>query len=421
MVLLNRDRAVALMRECNVDAIVATSPPNVLYLSDYACWLDPLFKAYMMRPGAPAELAHNFAVLPAAGEPALVVPGIWAGNAADSWVQDLWLHSIGDLDLSAVPSGLDASTADLYRRVEAGRQRAHAIDALRDMLRERGLASGRIGLELEGLSPTERERLADALPGADIRDCSNLLRVIRMVKSAEEISRLERSTQINHKAAMDSLGAARVGTTMGELRQHYVSQITQAGAQLDHFIASPRGIGIRQEPDYRLEDGDILYVDYGCIYQHYYSDNGTTLVIGEFPPELSERYDVLRDGLQAGIELLRPGVPASKVREAMIATLALGNITGSNAHGHGVGLEVRDYPIIMPETGLRIRDDCVDISSDVPLEAGMVVNLELPLYLFGLASLHMEQTFLITPGGCKRLDSDDATRPVQVEFAAAGV
>ena len=51
----------------------------------------------------------------------------------------------------------------------------------------------------------------------------------------------------------------------------------------------------------------------------------------------------------------------------------------------------------------------------------MVVNLELPLYLFGLASLHMEQTFLITQGGCKRLDSDDATRPVQVEFAAAGV
>src|SRR5438105_2854127 len=137
MVLLNRDRAVALMRECDVDAIVATSPPNVLYLSDYACWLDPLFKAYMMRPGAPAELAHNFAVLPAAGEPAFVVPGIWAGNAADSWVQDLWLHSIGDLDLSAVPSTLDPSTADLLRRVEAGRQRANAIEAVRDVLLDR--------------------------------------------------------------------------------------------------------------------------------------------------------------------------------------------------------------------------------------------------------------------------------------------
>src|SRR5207245_2446325 len=135
----------------------------------------------------------------------------------------------------------------------------------------------------EGLSPTERQRLTDALPGADIRDCSNLLRVIRMVKSTEEISRLERSTQINHKAALDSLGAARVGTSTGELRQHYVSSITQAGAQLDHFIASPHGIGIQQEPDYRLENGDVLYVDCGFIYQHYYSDTGTTLVIGELP------------------------------------------------------------------------------------------------------------------------------------------
>src|SRR5438132_8214739 len=126
MVLLNRDRAVALMRECDVDAIVATSPPNVLYLSDYACWLDPLFKAYMMRPGAPAELAHNFALLPALGEPALVVPGIWAANALDCWVQDLWLHSTGDLDLSAVSSALDPSTADLHLRFQTGR---HRVDA----------------------------------------------------------------------------------------------------------------------------------------------------------------------------------------------------------------------------------------------------------------------------------------------------
>jgi Xaa-Pro aminopeptidase len=57
----------------------------------------------------------------------------------------------------------------------------------------------------------------------------------------------------------------------------------------------------------------------------------------------------------------------------------------------------------------------------VPFEPGMVVNLELPLFLFGAGSLHMEQTFLITPGGSRRLDSDEPTRPVQVELEAAGV
>jgi Xaa-Pro aminopeptidase len=98
----------------------------------------------------------------------------------------------------------------------------------------------------------------------------------------------------------------------------------------------------------------------------------------------------------------------------MIGTLAEGGITGSNAHGHGIGLEVRDYPIIVAETGLRIRDACIDLSSDPRLEEGMVVNLELPLYLFGLGSLHMEETFLVTRDGCRRLDSDAPTQPVQV-------
>jgi hypothetical protein len=46
--LLHRQRATAFMRQCCVDALVATSPVNITYFSDYACWLDPLFKEYMM-------------------------------------------------------------------------------------------------------------------------------------------------------------------------------------------------------------------------------------------------------------------------------------------------------------------------------------------------------------------------------------
>ena len=108
MVLLNSDRALAFMRRSGIDAIVGTSSRNVLYLSDYFCWLDPMFKAYMMRPGAPAELSHNFAFVGSDGHGALVVPAIWAANAAECWVDDLWCHGSGDVDLSAIPSGLDS-------------------------------------------------------------------------------------------------------------------------------------------------------------------------------------------------------------------------------------------------------------------------------------------------------------------------
>ena len=51
--LFNRARAIDYMREYGLDVLVATSPVNITYFTDYFCWIDPLFKEYMMVPGHP--------------------------------------------------------------------------------------------------------------------------------------------------------------------------------------------------------------------------------------------------------------------------------------------------------------------------------------------------------------------------------
>jgi Xaa-Pro aminopeptidase len=246
-------------------------------------------------------------------------------------------------------------------------------------------------------------------------DCSNLLRLVRMVKTPEEVRRLEASTRINRIAGTSVLQSAEAGTRLRTLRERYTTQAAAQGAEIDHFISAPRGLGLLDEPDYELTAGDTMFVDFGCVYGHYYSDNGATLSVGELSPALDERYAALAAGMQAGVRSLRPGARASEVHTAMLASLADSGITECNAHGHGVGLEVRDYPIIVADTGLRIRDDCVDVPSDVALEPGMVVNLELPLFLAGAGSLHIEHTFLVTPGGVRRLDAPEIdTGPIVV-------
>src|SRR5688500_10017563 len=93
--LLNRSRALAFMQRYGLDVLVATSPVNVTYLSDYVCRLDPLVKEYMITPGAGSNPAlQSYAVLLREGEPALVVGPLFAVNAADLWVRDL--HTFGD-------------------------------------------------------------------------------------------------------------------------------------------------------------------------------------------------------------------------------------------------------------------------------------------------------------------------------------
>ena len=87
------------------------------------------------------------------------------------------------------------------------------------------------------------------------------------------------------------------------------------------------------------------------------------------------------------------------------------DITASNPHGHGVGLEVRDYPIIVADNGLHIKDDCIDIPSDLLLEADMVINLEAPIFMPGVASLHLEETLIVTDSGCQPLTRQSRSTP----------
>jgi len=134
----------------------------------------------------------------------------------------------------------------------------------------------------------------------------------------------------------------------------------------------------------------------------------------ELSAELSERFAALRACMDAGGEAMRPGVKASTVATAMVEALHDRGITASFPHGHGVGLEVRDYPIVVPDNGLRIKDDCVDLPSDLILEEDMVLNLEAPLFMPGVGSLHIEQSYVVTPEGNRPLTAQQRRRPVVI-------
>jgi Xaa-Pro aminopeptidase len=197
-----------------------------------------------------------------------------------------------------------------------------------------------------------------------------------------------------------------------ELTNHYRARAAELGADLDHFAFCVRGLGIATEPDYVLADDDMLYTDFGCIYQGYYSDAGATLAMCDLPPALLKRYIATQTCIEAAVEMARPGVKASQVRAAMWETLNQDGAIVSYPHGHGLGLELRGYPIIVPDNGLRIRDDCVDVPSDLPLEADMVFSLEVGIFMPGVGSLQNEQTFIVTPDGCQQLVPQDRERPV---------
>ncbi|MCC7362663.1 MAG: aminopeptidase P family protein [Anaerolineales bacterium] len=410
--LFNRPRAVEYMRRCGLDALVAAAWPNITYFSDYYNWIDPLFKEYMMAPGASSNRGQAYALFPLEGEPALIVSPLAVVNAADSWVSEVHTFGATGMDESVPPGPLAPKYQRLYEALHRPALAATPTAALLGLLRARGLDKARIGLDMEGLSAPARAALDGALPQAQVRNCSNLLRLIRAVKSPEELRRLTRSAEINELAALESLALGRPGAAVGDLARHYRSRIADLGAEYDHYSYCIRGLGIAGEPEYRLAEDEVMFVDFGCLVGRYFSDTGMTYALRPLPAPLAERHAALRACLAAGMQAVQPGVRGSAAHTAMWQALTERGFTAINPHGHGLGLEIRDYPIVVAPSERRLRDDCINELADLPLEVDMVVNLESAIFVPGVGATHIERTLVVAAEGARPLTAQDRSGPV---------
>lgn len=412
--LLNQSRALRYMEECGVDAIVATSPINVGYISGYFCWLNSLLREYMARPGASSNLPDAYAIFTSDGETALVVNSIFSADAIRLSGTNVYLFGSPGLDHSELATS-PAEYEELWNLLTRTSQPVSPVSALTAALCDKGLSNAQIGIELDGMPQEKSRQVFDGLPGASFRDCTNLLRLVRAAKTPEEIERLTRAAEISEAAGMEALTLARPGTSVRELVQQFHARAAAMGAVFDHFAYSPRGLGIAMEADSQLSVNDILYVDFGCKFGQYYSDTGLTLAMTELVPPLERRYAALQASIAAGVSQMKPGVKASAIQRSMTDEIASHEFGSCFPHGHGLGLEVRDYPIIVPDSGLMIHDDCVNVPADLPMEEGMVNNLEACFFLPGIGSVHLEKTYLVTADGNRELVTQDRDSPV---FAA---
>src|SRR5262245_35334155 len=403
---LNEPRVREYMDACELDALMVHTPANVAYVTGFRWWLASLFREYMVSPGGSGDLVQrSFAVYAPGSRPALVLEPYLVVNA-EGLDAEIWVAGAAPYE----EAGGTGELVELLRGPPAG---ATPVEALAAALSARGLAEGRLGLEVDGLPSQLHAELQDRLPRAALRDCTSLLRLVRAVKTEAEIALLARAAEIAEDAAAGAFALAAPGRSLDELLQLFRLGVAERGADLDHFTLSPEGIGIAMDTRHTLRAGDVHFADFGCVYRGYYSDTGTTLAVGELSPRALELHTAARDAVAAGAAELRPGVAASSVQATLQAALAEQGITGSYPHGHGFGLDVRDYPILAPANGRRIRDDCVDVSSDLPLEEGMVLNLEAPIFTLGAGAVHCERSFVITAGGSRPLAVQERSTPVR--------
>lgn len=416
LMLFHEQRAIEWMDRCGLDVMIARSPANVTYFTGYECWIDPLMKQYMENPGAPSDPVPLFAAFARQGESALVLEQFMGVNAVQTSCRELYLYGPAMPEPTGLPNDRIKRDSEIDRPyLRATEQHETWLAALTAFLQNHALTGARIGLEMERVPLAERDDLKRALPRAELLDCTNVIRLIRMVKSAEEQRRLARAAEIAEVAGFEAMSRARVGYRMQEMVQSYRTRVAELGADFEHFAFSIGGYGMATQTEYALTVDDMMFIDFGCIYQNYFSDTGTTLMMRQPGPGEMELFKAIRAALEEAADAMRPGARAAEVHARMSAVQQRYALSNFSAEGHGLGVEMRDYPILKPDNGLHIRDDCVDVESNLPLEKGMVLNLEVSAFLPGFGAWHTEQTFLVGDNGARVLIAQPRDQPVIVD------
>ena len=161
------------------------------------------------------------------------------------------------------------------------------------------------------------------------------------------------------------------------------------------------------EKDHFLDEGDIVSLDAGLIYEGFHADAARTVPVGKILPELEELIKVTRESFFAGIKKAVPGNHINDIStEIQKYVEEHGFSVVRELAGHGIGENLHEEPTIFnfrqKRTGLKIEknmtfaiEPMVNMGEpDVEWgEDGTVYTAD---YSF---SAHYENTILITDGG----------------------
>ncbi|HKG26215.1 MAG TPA: Xaa-Pro peptidase family protein [Thermomicrobiales bacterium] len=398
--LLNLERARAVMAERNLDALVAASPENVTYASGFANWTLYTFKDIEM-----------YVVIPRDGELSLIAAIDASEYLAQCPVAPSRLYLYGTFHIERRPGAALAGAEAALVAIRGGAIRQpNAATALRQALDDSGLSGSRIGLDDRGITLSRWRATQEALDNVVVEEAGDLFRRVRLIKTEPEIERLRYVVRVVEQGMLAAFEAATPGITEWDLEAVFRTTVAAGGAIPGHFetSAGTRSAGcFPSSAEYRITQGDVIRSDAGGRYLGYWADTGRTAVLGQPPADLRRYYDALRRGIDAICTQIKPGVSVGTLFETGVQTVREAGIPHYQRHhvGHSIGLEFYEPPILVGQGGSN--DIHRSSGADVFLEENMVVNVELPYYELGLGGLQIEDTLVVRAGGYERLNTAD--------------
>ena len=219
----------------------------------------------------------------------------------------------------------------------------------------------------------------------------------RATKEPWEIELMRKAQAITDQTFSELCKIIQAGMTEKELEAELLYRLYKHGAEgpsFDPIVVSgpntslPHGV----PGERKLEFGDFITMDFGCIYGGYCSDMTRTVALGFVSEEMDKVYKTVLKAQLAGIAATKAGVAGRDIDGAarkVIADAGYGDYFG-HGYGHSLGILIHEAPN-------------ANTRNDQPMPAGAVVSAEPGIYLPGKFGVRIEDVTVITETGCEVL------------------
>ncbi len=235
-------------------------------------------------------------------------------------------------------------------------------------------------------------------PEADYPDASDTLAALRLHKDEQEIGYMRQAVRIAQDALKATIPSIRIGATERQIAAELNVQLLHFGSDSETPFApivssGPNSANPHATPsDRKLQEGDLLVVDWGANVNGYASDLTRTFAIGNVDPEFKKIASLVLAANEAGRAAGRPGVACGDVDKAARQVIERGGYGQYFTHrlGHGLGMEDHEEPYMYAESR-RL------------LEPGMAYTVEPGIYLPGRGGVRIEDNVVVTRDGVEVL------------------
>jgi len=271
-------------------------------------------------------------------------------------------------------------------------QKTTAEDTLAELIGRH--KARRIAFESEYVTVDQLAKWQEKFEGVEFVPTKNWVAELRKVKTADEIEKIAAAAQITVQALNALIPSIKPGIAEIELALEFEYTMRKLGAEaaaFDPIVGSgPRGALPHAIPwERRVQVGDFIVIDMGCVYQGYCSDLTRTLVVGKPDAKQLEIYNTVLKAQLAALEALRPGLTGKEVDTIAREIIKEAGYDRNFGHslGHGVGLEIHEEPRLSQY-------------NEEPLAPGVVVTVEPGIYLPGWGGVRIEDLVVVTDEGC---------------------